>query len=94
MPDPPDIGKSFTVSLKREGKEILGMTIGGGAPAFPCIYVVQVSTEQRRLQEACSSADQVVPFRTTVLSAFDSLSGRYICILMSGVFSKAYKAFG
>ena len=40
MPAP---GKSFEVTFYRAEKEILGMTIGGGAPLFPCIYVVQVS---------------------------------------------------
>ena len=34
---------SGSVTLKKDAKNLVGISIGGGAPYCPCLYVVQVS---------------------------------------------------
>ena len=33
---------SGTVTLKKDEKNLVGISIGGGAPRCPCLYIVQV----------------------------------------------------
>ena len=35
-------GKAGNVSLKKDKQNLIGISIGGGAPLCPCLYVVQV----------------------------------------------------
>jgi len=35
-------GKPGSVTLKKDKQNLIGISIGGGAPLCPCLYVVQV----------------------------------------------------
>lgn len=35
-----------TVCLKKDANNLIGISIGGGAQYCPCLYIVQVGTEQ------------------------------------------------
>ena len=34
---------SGSISLKKDSQNLIGISIGGGAPLCPCLYVVQVN---------------------------------------------------
>lgn len=36
---------SGTVTIKKDDSNLIGISIGGGAPHCPCLYVVQVTTK-------------------------------------------------
>ena len=38
-----------TVSLKKDGNNLIGISIGGGAQYCPCLYIVQVCAKQLML---------------------------------------------
>lgn len=46
-----------TVSLKKDGNNLIGISIGGGAQYCPCLYIVQVSEELL----TTSACDTVLP---------------------------------
>lgn len=37
---------SGTVIIKKDQTNLIGISIGGGAPYCPCLYIVQVCTEK------------------------------------------------
>ena len=36
---------SGSISLKKDTQNLIGISIGGGAPLCPCLYVVQVKND-------------------------------------------------
>ena len=54
-------GKPGSVVLKKDKQNLIGISIGGGAPLCPCLYVVQVFDNTPASREAVLQAgDEIV----------------------------------
>ena len=54
-------GKPGSVSLKKDKQNLIGISIGGGAPLCPCLYVVQVFDNTPAAKEGTLQAgDEIV----------------------------------
>ena len=44
-----------SVVLEKDGSNLIGISIGGGAPYCPCLYIVQVKLVPVRVELSCSA---------------------------------------
>jgi C-terminal processing protease CtpA/Prc len=52
---------SGSVKLKKDAQNLIGISIGGGAPLCPCLYVVQVFDNTPAAKDATlASGDEIV----------------------------------
>ena len=52
---------SGSVSLKKDEKNLIGISIGGGAPLCPCLYVVQIFDNTPAAKEGTlAGGDEIV----------------------------------
>ena len=52
---------SGSVSLSKDEKNMIGISIGGGAPSCPCVYVVQIFDNTPCAKEGTlQSGDEIV----------------------------------
>lgn len=56
-----------TVCLKKDGNNLIGISIGGGAQYCPCLYIVQVS-EELLITSVCDTA--LPPIRVVVSAIY------------------------
>lgn len=63
-----------TVCLKKDGNNLIGISIGGGAQYCPCLYIVQVSQEL----PTTSVCDTAFPNLLTYFIKIDSLFSTFL----------------
>ncbi len=63
---------SGTCTLKKDAQNLVGISIGGGAPLCPCLYIVQIfdNTAASRDGSLAAGSNQLFSFLQSLKSCF------------------------
>ena len=65
---------SGTVTLQKDSQNLIGISIGGGAPYCPCVYVVQIFDNTPASKDGTLAADQAEGVREILLDEMQQYS--------------------